>query len=660
MQLTCICDDGEVIDITTAIQTQPFNVRSLLLDSLFACFPSLPDTPDFFQAEHGIREALLQFQGDKERYVRSYIINRSLDPRTEETPRASLIHSSFECGGPVALVGVFYATIDAHRNIRSRRTLDYLLKASEETRNALFYRANTVPCNPSLIPWLRRIFDRVDSDAKGLAYILSWLGTPIPIDLLSRARLPSLSWNNDGEVAGTPARLISMIQNEEKLETSIRNLEYVGLVKSSQTAIELHPRIGELLPGRPEGRMWLPKAAKIVFHMLPKYASIRPESYSKQCKELLPHMTRILNHLNGKPAVLEQIDPVQMVEACLSISYFGDRSWKMQAVAMAAQAVTTCRDNLIEKPLLLAQVNVRRFFLSLLYSEEENQSDQLTFPVVDRRSNAFAANLAIAKARRSTQLNELTAARNCLESFSILQSGSPSSLEKMQEYKVALMHARILRFEGHFQEAYRILQDLPQKGEVLTSYCAVLCELDRCDEAIRVLESCMTPTIRPKLILAHAHLLKCMHALLREESVDQISLEISDDIYNQLGRYQPSNYFEKMDHLSILMGRAIVQHMSGQIEAALDAWQKALTTSTAWLPTGYTDLIIAYSMSELETRRGNYVLADILAGHTKVLLTQTGLQHHFIGLGSLWPVIVGRWRVAHGHDPIVPLQEACN
>ncbi|KAI1462868.1 hypothetical protein F4805DRAFT_409548 [Annulohypoxylon moriforme] len=656
MRLACICDDGEVTDIASAIKQHPYRIRSLLLDSFFACFPSLPDSPDFFQAEHSIREALIKFQGDKERYVKSYTLTRSLDPRIEETPRAGLIHSSFKYGGPIALIGIFYATIDAHRNIRRRETLDYLLhKASEESKLALIHRTNTFPCDPSLTGWLGRILDRIDPDAQSLACILQWLGTPVPIDLFHRARLPSLSWNADGEVVEIPARLVSIIQTEEKLDKAIRNLEHFGFVTSTPTAIELNPRIAELLQNRLQSKMWLPKAARIIFHVLPKYASIKPESYPQQCRDLLPHVTRILGHLDGKYMLLAQVDLVEMAEACLSVSYFGDRSWKMQALAIASQAVSICKDA-VEKQLLAARIDARRSYLSVLYLEDGKQ-DQLTLPIVDRRSNAFAAFLATTRAQRCIQLNQLTSALEYLECFNALHSEPPSTLEEIRGHQLALVLAKVLHFRGQFQQSYEILLTLPQQNKVLTLLGAVLCELGKCDEAIELLQTRVANTTRGKLILAHAHLLKCMHMLVRGQDADQISLKKSNDIYDEISRhFHPSNYYENMDHLSILMGRAIIQHISGQIKAALQEWKRALATSITWLPTGYTDMIIYYSISELEARRGDQVMSDVSVNVTKALLPQTGRQHYFLGLGSLWPDIVGRWRLDRGQDPIIPLQ----
>ncbi|KAI2465939.1 hypothetical protein F4781DRAFT_373972 [Annulohypoxylon bovei var. microspora] len=667
MHLACVNDSGEVVDIAAAIAKQPFEIRSLLLDSLFSSFQLLPGSPDFFHAEHGIREALLKVQGQQERYARTYILTRSLDTRTERTPRANLIHASFHHGGPISLLGVFYATLDAHRNTRSRETLDYLLnRAPEESRLALIHRTNTFPYNPSVITWLERIFDRVDLDAQGLACILQWLGTSnIPVDIFRRARVSSLIWGADGEVTGLPSRIVSLVKDEEKLATATRNLEFPGFAKSKPPVIDMNRRVAELLKHRLQTAVWLPKAAKIIFHAIPKYVPAGPEENCVQkCESLIPHIALILSHLGHTQVeiLLDQMDLREVVEACLSVSYFRDKHWKMQAISVATRAINASQDNVASKPLLQARVDARKYFLSVLYPDSNidgNQEDQVNIPVVDCRSNAFAAALAIAKARKCVQLNQLSSALNHLENHVVLNSNPPSTLETIWKHRTDLMRARILRFEGHFQQAYDILLTLPQCiNAVWMLLSMVLCELGRYDEAIEMLKT-HNPTqektnLRARLCLAHAYLLKCMHASLRGQVLDQVSLQMSGDIYEELGHHHPSNYFEKMEYLSILMGLAAVKHMGGQANAALIAWKKALDTSTEWLPAGYTDMIISYSISELESRRECYIMADVFARQAGMLFSKTGRQHHFPGLGSFWPDIIGNWRSSRGQDLIIP------
>ncbi|KAI1390830.1 uncharacterized protein F4822DRAFT_164276 [Hypoxylon trugodes] len=667
MRLVCVNDSGEVEEITDAIATQPSQTQSLVLDSVFSFIQLRPDTYDLVIAEHNIRKALLEFQGHQERYVRTYILTRSLDTRVEKTPRGNLIHTSFKHGGPIALLAIFYATFDAHRNLCNRETLDYFLnKASEEDKLALIHRTNTFPCSPSAIDWLERIFNKFDSDAQTLACILQWLGTSnIPADVFRRARTPSLHWERDGEATGASTRIVSLVIDEEKLVTASQNLEYPGFVKLKPSVIDMNKRVAELLKHRLQTTTWLPKVAKIVFHSIPKYVPAGPEENCvSKCEALLPHVALILGHLDDTQleVLLNQMELSEVVEACLSISYFRDKNWKMQAVSIATRAIKASPEDAAIKTLLQSRVDGRRCFLSILFPDSNiNENlDQINIPVVDRRTKAFAAELAIVKARNCVRLNQLPSALNHLENH-VGPTDTPSSTQETTwKHRTNLMRARILRFKGHFQQAYDILVTLPQSmSSIWMLLSIVLCELGRYDEAIETLqrriEASGKTRLRAWLGLAHAYFLKCVHALLKEQAVDQVSLQTSGNIYEDLSRdYTQSNYFEKMDYLSILMGLAAIKHMSGQVSAAITAWTKALSTSTRWLSSGYTDMIISYSLCELESREGWNAWAEAHRGQASVSFSMTGRHHHFPGLGSLWPDIIGKWLSSRGQDPVVP------
>ena len=116
--------------------------------------------------------------------------------------KGQVIYQAFYYGGLLTLTGVFYFTLNAHRNIRSREILDFFLrKRSEKSKLNLYKHAGTFPYNGSVTGWLQRILDRLRPDLQALACILRRLGiTNIPRDLFNRARAPSLTSDTSGEV----------------------------------------------------------------------------------------------------------------------------------------------------------------------------------------------------------------------------------------------------------------------------------------------------------------------------------------------------------------------------------------------------------------------------------------------------------------------------
>lgn len=280
MQLAYVSSNGETLDISAAILQEPLTVRGLLTEALLQCQANLPDTLDLLQAEHAIRDALLQVQGEQEKYVKSYTLARTLDPRIQKTPRADVLHQSFSYGGPLALLGIFYATMDAYRNVRNRETLEFFLhKASEESKIDLMKRASAFPCNPTMAGWLHKIWEKLDFDSQSVACILQHLGTKVPKELFRRLRVPSLTWNSCGEITEVLSQVAPVIQEQPLFDAALRNLERVGFAFSTDETINLNPMIASLLQQHLDKSPWISEAVKIVVHAFPKHQNIEPAVY---------------------------------------------------------------------------------------------------------------------------------------------------------------------------------------------------------------------------------------------------------------------------------------------------------------------------------------------------------------------------------------------
>ena len=281
MRLVCIYEDGESVEISDAIDKEPITVRGALADALFQCQAKLSDTFDYLRAEHTIRDTLLDFQADQERYVRSYVLSRTLDQRIQNTPRADVIYQAFQHGGPLATLGVFYATLDANRNLRNRGTLEFFVsKAFDKSKVDMFMRVNTFPCSSWVTTWLYRILEKLESDSQILACILRHLGTSnIPQELFSLSRIGSPTWGPDGEATVFPAKGIPIIQQEQLFTAALRDLERVGFVCIVQGNISLNTKVAVLLEEHLNDNQWGIEAAKIVVHAFPKYRNINPVKY---------------------------------------------------------------------------------------------------------------------------------------------------------------------------------------------------------------------------------------------------------------------------------------------------------------------------------------------------------------------------------------------
>lgn len=207
--------------------------------------------------------------------LRAYILSRTLGLRVQKTLRAELIHTSYHIGGPFALVGLFYATFDAHRDPCTRESLDTILALPEKSRYELFKRAHTFPFNESFGKWYKQIMDKYGKYYQSVAYTLYCFGDiQIPSSLLDRCRSPSIAWDSCGNTVGIPPQMTSPLEDEPRYDRALQGLEYVGLVKSTLGFLRLDHRLGSFIYDASQSHTWEIEAVRLVSHAFPKSQSV--------------------------------------------------------------------------------------------------------------------------------------------------------------------------------------------------------------------------------------------------------------------------------------------------------------------------------------------------------------------------------------------------
>lgn len=679
MRLLCELEDGTLLDMDTAIRQQPYDTRSLLSDALFSCCGTLPDSMELLKAEQSLRDTLSEFAGDQDKYVRNYILTRALDHRTQTTPRAPLISSSLQIGGPIALIGVFYATLDAHRNQRNRANLDCFCNSlSELSKHHLFKKANSFVVNPSLKGWFNRILDKLGLDSLSVACLLYCLGLQaIPRSFFTQCRSASRLWGPDGEIHEAPPRIASLLQDQPCFEASLHELEMIGLIKASVDTIRVNERLIGLLEDRPQILAWKVEALRAVCQ---SYLSLGPfrqvtcisntriqlinRSDPDRFTPLLPLLGNALSHLSHPlvlPLFLQKFHCYDAIEVCLSASSFRGLEWKREVIEAALRLAAAGPQDPIESALISARLHTRQLCLSHLASAaplELSDAGLPSYPSSDARSLAYSVDLVLWKIHNYTRQQHLDSASK--ELSSLAAPIFASALGKAQTAKLELAHGVILHFQGRFIEAYEILRHLPPtNSKVLSHLSAVMCEMRQCDRAITRLEGWLQVSMRPhsrasrriKLALANAWLLKTLFQT--SESQDKhamysTGLETANRLYGEL---QESQGLDWLDIVSISVGYAMAKHISLQIEPAIDAWRHVRHVSRKYgMPVGYTDMVSAYSLSDLECKRGGVAESDIYARQAKEIFSSTGKQYHFTGLGTIWLDILTQWFSASGRE----------
>ncbi|KAI1172973.1 hypothetical protein F4777DRAFT_559802 [Nemania sp. FL0916] len=661
MRLVFVSSDQEVIEIEAALETDASLIRGLLSNTLFdAVRARFPDTIDMLLAERSIRDALSLFTGENERRVSNYILTRSLDPRVN-SPRTQIIHQSFEVGGPVAVAGVFYATIDSHRNVQNRETLNFLARLDEPTRLDLFRRAGNFPCHPLLGPWLVRLLEKLDIDTKDLARLFLCLGrSTIPLVLFERARSPSRSWGEDGEVTDTPSGAMLLIKNEERFSKALRELVDIGFVSLRDAGIYVRASFLNLLEAWSHSVQMREEAVRVVSHSFPKHKVHYGKGYTDLCLNLIPVLRHSMTYLPGIP--LSQAGMYQAAEACLSASRFliEDESWREQIMS-AAQYLAERSTS----PILSARVVLRRLAIERMHGSQEPIS-VVPFPQNDRRSRAFSVEAVCLQAQRYMDLGLFASAQNELAGR-VITLDSCSSFERVQQQKIMYMRAKTYRLEREFTIARTLLVDLIETESHLAEKAAIHlsavdCELGHAERAITNLgaylqqDKCCTITRgRVELALAHAQL---MQALLwvKDQRLSWFSHPSLRDSYLKCQAGLPTSgpkISTNFTRTSIVAALAILAHLRGDFDTALAEWNRTLELAQGLgLVGNYIELVVAYSTNDIYSRRGG-VAAEELETKVRVLSARTGRQYHFLGLGTTWPDILGGWQEDRGRDRLI-------
>ncbi|KAI8624268.1 hypothetical protein F5Y19DRAFT_320972 [Xylariaceae sp. FL1651] len=674
MRLFCAIEDGETLEIQAAARRYPLETRGLLMDALLFCGQEeiLPDTLAALEVEHSLRVALAHFSGEQEKYVRNYMLARRLDHRVQPTPRAELIASALQTGGPLALTALFYATHNAHHSYGARKTLESLLNSVTETsRRDLFRRAGGFPVHASFKAWFNRLLDK-DLDAFSVACMLHCLGTPsIPRLVFTRFREAPMrkAWGLDGEVQLHAPNISPVIEIQEVFDDALKKLEALGFIRATFDTIWIDKRLAAFIEDRPEMLAWKVKATQLFAHILPVHPVLAPQDYLHLHETMLPQLKHIVTYLQ-EADVLSFLGQGpgpglhETAELCIATSYFSDFEWRKKALYiadLAIQAYERARPNLWTNQVFRMRIAVRRAYHSLLQnaaaSTKSEASQQHTTILRDTAwANAFSAELVLLRAYESIKNDDFGAALSELSNYGPTFG---STLERAQNGKIEVVRGVVYRLQGRFRESYEVLDSVPDPGGgvgVLTRLSAVMCELGQHDRAIAKihgwLQLCVHPAsraaARARLSFADAHLIRGLRRVLSGRTWSDSSCQDVQAMYQDL---RSNSQLRWCEHAAVLIGIAISKHMGGEIEAATCAWEAVRSyCKEVQLPPGHVESMVDLSICELELRKGR--TAEPKPPTARKDFAGGSQQYLFAGLGTVWLNTLDDWFVAHGHGRI--------
>ena len=394
---------------------------------------------------------------------------------------------------------------------------------------------------------------------------------------------------------------------------------------------------------------------------------------------MLPQLQLILSYVS-EPDCVKKIDQAHLVEVCLSSSYFSPPVWKRTVVATAEKVVGRLDDR-----QLSARVLVRKRALSF-HHQRTRLEDTINHDLgrSDKRSNAYFGELVLLTAQELVNRDDLLGARDQVRQYKPLDPAIVSTLEQIQIYEALFLTAKTFRFGGDFQRAEQCFQELlmadaSRSGmlrRVTSQISAVRCELGQFESALNLVSSELADSERYqsldsgnvkrlRLAFAEAHLMKVLYSVMNAavplSSVNATgdswkrAKQTYDRLLDQYGNVSELGTVGKIRLVSISVGLAIMAHLQGPLEAAVACWETVLhaVRECGW-SLGYVELIVAYSTSELKFRLGQSNDAHRHKEAAGGLYVKTGRQHYFVGLGTIWPNLLGDLFERHGEKRIIP------
>ena len=239
------------------------------------------------------------------------------------------------------------------------------------------------------------------------------------------------------------------------------------------------------------------------------------------------------------------------------------------------------------------------------------------------RYNAVRGEIIISRSENLVRDWKLEDARRELSKWCILQQFSESTLEKITALERDTIMGKILKYQGRFEEALRLLESLLQDGSLPFKgsgwYCVLLsnvadlqCELGRPDEAERLLNDQLQIMInrktddistgrRLRLSLAESFLARRMY-----DNAKRVSLELLTT-YETIRRV---DYATAVNRFRALIGLARVHHMQAQWEQALVRWRQAESMKVAKKSTlAILQLSMSYVMHKLGQQNDSHAMA---------------------------------------------------
>lgn len=225
----------------------------------------------------------------------------------------------------------------------------------------------------------------------------------------------------------------------------------------------------------------------------------------------MPHVERVFNlveEVQHTPAFTKAVRN-EFVSMLLASSRFSSMSWKRKAVSRAKELLSSETEGYLHALSAYRESSLLRMLGKRTESNETLETfihatavpDSGPEIQTDARWNAQQGDLIISYAQNLIQDLDLVTAKKELYAWNPLSPSTPSARERIALRGLNTTLGKILRYEGHFEEALKFLEDQLQESEaddfyegtgwrrvMLSEVSDLYCELKRHSDATALLE----------------------------------------------------------------------------------------------------------------------------------------------------------------------------
>ncbi|KAF5974095.1 hypothetical protein FBULB1_7927 [Fusarium bulbicola] len=305
-------------------------------------------------------------------------------------------------------------------------------------------------------------------DASILLAFLSVLAVSekVPLDLLSRGATPRRRWNMHGEMeevdtipSGLVPELCSLLSGTSRLSDAFHELELSSAVSKN---IDETYTLDEIIASRirvrlsPENRLFYRSQALVVVYRAIPWKYIEP--VTPATKLFLPHVKYVLQTFHDHFEYLPAGVRADLVLTLLEASRFPNMAWKRFVVDQAELAALGLEGQYIHSLIAQSRCLLNRISGTMNQTSCLDDIVQDTAPTtIDNRMHSIAGQASIQRSLNCIQTEDLSTAKRLLNDWSPLDR-TPSSLERVVEFRKNMMLGRILRYQGAFKESLTHLQ----------------------------------------------------------------------------------------------------------------------------------------------------------------------------------------------------------